>query len=96
MFKSNFSRYVLTFGFLILISFSAVSATMFYGVIRDARNSKKDTTYDLAKIIFEDIQTKMTVENKTFRSAIAEFHGDVSLFEKLSKMLDTAFLSVLR
>lgn len=89
MFKSNFSRYVLTFGFLILISFSAVSAIMFYGVIGYARNSKKDTTYDLAKIIFEDIQTKMTVENKTFRSAIAEFHGDVSLFEKLSKMLDT-------
>lgn len=64
MFKSNFSRYVLTFGFLILISFSAVSAIMFYGVIGYARNSKKDTTYDLAKIIFEDIQTKMTVENK--------------------------------
>ena len=90
MFRSNFSRYILTFGIMIITAFIAVTVIMCYFISGYARDTKDEVTYRLADIIFEDLEDKMANENKSFCAAVAEFNSQKSYSSKFAEMIDSS------
>lgn len=91
MFKSAFSKYILTYGLLIFLSFAAIAVITSSIMTGYARENKQAITDKLAEIIFTDVEIRME-KYGSFRAAIAAFNRETTYSDKFAELLDSLVL----
>lgn len=89
LFKSNFSRYMITFALVIFLSFSAVAVATSVIMINYARESKEVLTDKLSEMIFKDIREGLETYDNSFTAAIASFRSTYSYSDKFAELNDS-------